>query len=307
MVTDILSNIVYIGHLAQRKSSQSLCAGLPFHRTDEEDWIIVKNTHEPLISAELFEKVQQINRAAAEQTKANAGKYDHLPKARNIYARKFTCACCGATMKLQRSMNRTRDKAYFTFKCPTFAEHGAKGCADIKMRKADLDEAVFRYIRAQMDVFIDIEKSLHTLLAEKRAALQRSDTRQEIAALRKKLERKRSLLSGLYVDRKEGLLSQEDYASHRAVLSEDIEAIKAHLAELEAAKSETEAIFTGEMKWKLLIRRFYGATEMSAELADAFIESMKLHEDDRLEIKLSYMDEFSALMDTCERLRGESA
>jgi hypothetical protein len=200
-----------------------------------------------------------------------------------------------------------RDKAYFTFKCPTYAEHGAMGCADIKIRKADLDEAVFRYIRAQMDVFIDIERSMHTLLASKKADLKRSDTRQEVAALREKLERKRALLSGLYVDRKDGLLSQEDYANHRAILSEDIEAIKTHLAELETAKSETAAIFTGDMKWKLLIRRFYGATEMSKELADAFIESMKLHADDRLEIKLSYMDEFSALADACERLRGESA
>jgi DNA invertase Pin-like site-specific DNA recombinase len=307
LVTDILSNIVYIGHLAQKKSSQNLCAGLPFHRTDEEDWIIVKNTHEPLISEELFEKVQQINHAAAEQTKANVGKYDHLPKAKNIYAKKFTCACCGATMKLQRSISRKRDKAYFTFKCPTYAEHGIKGCTDVKMRKADLDEAVFSYIRAQMDVFIDIEKSLHTLLAAKKADLKHADAQQEIATLRKKLESKQSLLSGLYIDLKEGLLSQEDYTDHRAMLSKDIEAIKTQLAELEIAKNETENSFIGEMKWKFLIQRFYEATEMSEEMADAFIESMKLHEDNSLDIKLSYMDEFATLMNACQQLKKEVA
>ena len=42
-------------------------------------------------------------------------------------------------------------------------------------------------------------------------------------------------------------------------------------------------------------------------MADAFIETMKLHEDGSLEIKLSYMDEFAALTDTCERLRKEVA
>ena len=46
---------------------------------------------------------------------------------------------------------------------------------------------------------------------------------------------------------------------------------------------------------------------MTAEMADAFIETMKLHEDGSLEIKLSYMDEFMALTTTCERLRKEVA
>ena len=76
---------------------------------------------------------------------------------------------------------------------------------------------------------------------------------------------------------------------------------------MEIAKNETEEQITGEMKWKFMIQRFYDATEMTAEMADAFIESMKLHEDGSLEITLSYMDEFAALMNTCERLRKEVA
>ena len=61
------------------------------------------------------------------------------------------------------------------------------------------------------------------------------------------------------------------------------------------------------MKWKIMIQRYYDATEISADMADAFIESMKLHADGSLEIKLSYMDEFEALTSTCERLRKEVA
>ena len=115
-----------------------------------------KNTHEPLLSEELFEKVQEVNRAAVERTKANSGKYDHLPKAKNIYGKKSICAECGAIMKLHRPISTKKDKVYFTFKCPTYAEHGARGCSDIKMRKQDFDEAVFAFIKSQMEVFLDI-------------------------------------------------------------------------------------------------------------------------------------------------------
>lgn len=307
MVTEILKNIVYIGHLAQKKGSQCLYGGIPFHITSEDEWIVVKNTHEPLVSEDLFEKVQQVNNAALERQKANAGKYDHLPKEKNIYGKKFTCAGCGAIMKLHRSFSTKKDKVYFTFKCPTYAEHGSRGCSDIKMRKADLDEAVFKFIKAQMEVFIDMENALRRLLAIKKSKLKQNNTQQEAKALRQKLAHKQSVLSNMYVDLKEGLLSQEEYGQHREIITEDIKALETQLSELEAAKNETEEQLTGEMKWKLMIQRFYDATEITEEMADAFIETMKLHEDGSLEIKLSYMDEFVALTNTCERLRKEVA
>ena len=196
-ITEILKDIVYIGHLAQKKGSQCLYGGIPYHITSEEEWIVVKNTHEPLISEELFEKVQQINNAVLERQKANTGKYDHLPKEKNIYGKKFTCADCGAIMKLTRSFSTKKDKVYFTFKCPTYAEHGSRGCSDIKMRKADLDEAVFTFIKSQMDVFIDMENTLRRLLAMKKAKLKQNNTQQEIKALRQKLATALCLLAHL--------------------------------------------------------------------------------------------------------------
>ena len=306
-ITEILKDIVYIGHLAQKKGSQCLYGGIPYHITSEDEWIVVKNTHEPLISEELFERVQQINSTALERQKANTGKYDHLPKEKNIYGKKFTCADCGSIMKLHRSISTKKDKVYFTFKCPTYAEHGSRACSDIKMRKSDLDEAVFTFIKSQMDVFIDMENTLRRLLAMKKAKLKQNNTQQEIKSLRQKLAHKQSILSGMYVDLKEGLLSQEDYGHHREIITADIKALELKLSEVESAKSETEEQLTGEMKWKFMIQRFYDATEMTAEMADAFIETMKLHKDGSLEIKLSYMDEFMALTTTCERLRKEVA
>ena len=306
-ITEILKDIVYIGHLAQKKGSQCLYGGIPYHITSEDEWIVVKNTHEPLISEELFERVQQINSAALERQKANTGKYDHLPKEKNIYGKKFTCADCGSIMKLHRFISTKKDKVYFTFKCPTYAEHGSRACSDIKMRKADLDEAVFTFIKSQMDVFIDMENTLRRLLAMKKAKLKQNNTQQEIKSLRQKLAHKQSILSGMYVDLKEGLLSQEDYGHHREIITADIKALELKLSEVESAKSETEEQLTGEMKWKFMIQRFYDATEMTAEMADAFIETMKLHKDGSLEIKLSYMDEFMELTTTCERLRKEVA
>lgn len=91
IVTDILKDITYVGHMAQRKTTQCLFAGIQYSRVDENEWIIVHNTHEPIISQELFDKVQEINNKTAATSRANSGKYDYLPKAKNIYGAKLVC------------------------------------------------------------------------------------------------------------------------------------------------------------------------------------------------------------------------
>lgn len=307
MVTEILKNVVYIGHLAQKKGSQCLYAGIPYHITSEDEWIIVEHTHEPIIGAELFETVQKINRESAERSKANSGKYDYLPREKNIFGKKLTCAECGAVIKLHRSFNRLRDKAYFMFKCPTYAEHGSKGCSDVKMRKPDLDIAVFSFIKAQMAVFVDMESTLKRLLAVKTGKVEQGRSASKRRLLQQKLENKKSILSGLYVDYKEGLLSRPDYLFARESVDADIRMIEAELAEQESASSQTRDLLTGEMKWQYMVQRYQNATELSPEMVEAFVETIKLHQDGSLDIKLNYMDEFAALMDACEHIRKESA
>ena len=307
MVTEILKNVVYIGHLAQKKGSQCLYAGIPYHITSEDEWIVVEHTHEPIISVELFEAVQKINRESAERSKANSGKYAYLPREKNIFGKKLTCAECGAVIKLHRSFSTKRDKAYFTFKCPTYAEHGPKGCSDVKMRKPDLDIAVFTFIKAQMAVFVDMEHTLKRLLAVKTGKAEQGRAASKRRLLQQKLENKKSVLSGLYVDYKEGLLSRQDYLFTRESIDADIRMIEAELAEQESVSSQTHDLLTGEMKWRYMVQNYQNATELSPEMVEAFVETIKLHQDGSLEIKLNYMDEFAALMDACEHIRKESA
>lgn len=307
MVTEILKNIVYIGHLAQKKGSQCLYAGIPYHITGEDEWIVVEHTHEPIISKELFEAVQKINRESAERSRANSGKYAYLPREKNIFGKKLTCAECGAVMKLHRSFSTKRDKAYFSFKCPTYAEHGSKGCSDVKKRKADLDVTVFSFIKAQMTVFIDMEHTLQSLLAAKTGSVEQGRTRSKRRLLQQKLENKKSILSGLYVDYKEGLLSRQDYLFTRERIDSAIHEIETELAEQESVTSKTRGLLTGEMKWKHMVQKYQNAAELSQEMVEAFVETIKLHKDGSLEIKLNYMDEFAALIDACEQIQKESA
>lgn len=307
IVTDILKDITYIGHLAQRKTTQCLHTGVPYSRVNEEDWVVVYNTHEPILSQELFDKVQEINRATAEKAKANSGKYDHLPKEKNIYGGKLVCADCGARMKLHRSFSTKKDKVYFTFNCPTYAEHGSAGCSSRVKRKADLDNAVLESIRTQMNVFMDTAHIIKSLLAQKQSNSKRNERRKSKSLLNSKIKSLHSAVSNLYIDMKDGLLTEEEYLMQKKKYQDQISELEHTLDELNQDETETMEQIVGTKQWSAIVEKYADANELSKELLDACIEQIKVHADGSLDITFNYMQEFKELLDTTERLKKEVA
>ncbi len=59
-IKHIISNPVYLGHMAQGRTKKSLCDGISKTKISREGWIVVKNTHKALISQEVFDQVQTI-------------------------------------------------------------------------------------------------------------------------------------------------------------------------------------------------------------------------------------------------------
>ena len=54
-VASITKNPVYLGHMAQGKMRKSLCEGKKCRKTKPHEWIIVPNTHEAIVSQDLYD------------------------------------------------------------------------------------------------------------------------------------------------------------------------------------------------------------------------------------------------------------
>lgn len=67
IVTALLHHPVYMGHMVQRRKNQYFYETLLSQPTAGE--IVVKNTHEAIISEALFQEVQKINQTAAQKSK----------------------------------------------------------------------------------------------------------------------------------------------------------------------------------------------------------------------------------------------
>jgi len=74
--------------------------------TDKKDWIIVKNTHDAIISEDLFNK-------ANERIKRRKRVFKN--KERNMFSRIIRCATCGKALSLFNG-----EKALSHFACPKY-------------------------------------------------------------------------------------------------------------------------------------------------------------------------------------------
>lgn len=307
VLSDILHNIAYIGHLAQGRSTSCLYKGIPFHWTDESEWDIVKNTHEPIISMELWERVQEVNVSTSKAVKATQGRYVALPKRPNPYDSLLRCADCGRVIKYVRSYARGGKKDYYNYKCPQNIELGDDACSKKNIRADDLDAAVLATIRKQMEVFLDTQRALQSLIAIEKETAVKSAPPRRLQELQAEIDTKKNSTATLYTDFKEGLLTQDEYLYAKEQYNTDINTLERELAEMKSVHAKAQEVSTGERKWDRLIAKYYHAKSLSKTMVKAFVKEIKLYADSNILIEFRYMVEFEELLRECERIRKEVA
>lgn len=309
VLSDILRNIVYLGHLAQGKSSASLYRGIAFHRTTEDKWDVVYDTHEAIVDEDLFNRVQALNHARAAAYKEVCGKYEHLPKGDNPYGRRLVCADCGTVLKLYRNIYKGGKKACFTYICPTYEERQERACAARKaMRSTLLDDAVLSTLQKQMDLFLDAHRVLETILNQKGPSPGPGAAEKDVLdELQKQLKRKRSLFTSLYTDYREGILTKDEFTFAKNKYQSELDALERQIAETSDSPSHVENFVPAARKWTAEIERYRHAGTITRELVETFIQEIRMSADNAITVRLSFENEYAALLDACERLRLEVA
>ena len=88
-VHTVLCNQIYLGHMVSHRATTKSFKHHTVIHLPEEEWIIVKNTHEAIVSEELFEKTKRIL-SIKERPNKKTGS--------NLFAGLLQCADCGRPM-----------------------------------------------------------------------------------------------------------------------------------------------------------------------------------------------------------------
>ena len=120
-VRKILNDISYIGHRVHgRKQKETYNS--PKKVTSSESWTIIKDAHPAIISQELFDKVQEVNRKEQDKLAKQEKRAEVEKDYRQVLRGKIFCADCGKPMIGKKSSAKvdSNKKNYIFYECSSY-------------------------------------------------------------------------------------------------------------------------------------------------------------------------------------------
>ena len=156
----MLRNQVYIGHMVQGKRQKK---NFKMKRRDvipQEQWVVVKNTHEPLIDEVTWNRVQGIMSQNKRKSKPRLKKDGTV----SLFSAKVFCADCGAKMTFQLAKNKT--DTYPRYRCSTYSNQGKTACSFHAINEAELEIIVLNEIQKYSSIAVNYADALLEKLLE---------------------------------------------------------------------------------------------------------------------------------------------
>ena len=234
-VYQMLHNQTYIGNLVQGRHKK---VGYKSKKTvwlPKSQWIVVENTHEPIIDRDTFETVQRM--LAARTRSGGQGTIHPL-------AKKVVCGCCGSYMEQTAHQPRADGVRRRYVRCRMHQRApercSNKTCTDLNA----LENTVRERIREYAEGYVDPEKV--ELPRRDDPVRQRAQAkRSELKRLQCEADRRRRALQQLYLDKVSGLIDAAQFSEMNRAFGEEIKSAESRIrgleAELEQQPEETDA------------------------------------------------------------------
>ena len=283
-VKSILTNQAYIGSAVHGKVVIEKYNNIPLHATDPSEWVIVKNTYEPLVDKEPFEKAQERVKKISDAYFAKEFT-KHPPNEKNLLKGKIVCGDCGKGMRLS-----PRTKKSYVYFCGTFSDGINPACSRHKIDQEEVNKAVFAQISNHMRCCIDALKVIRELNARS-SGLKKYDVYEKaITRQRRELEKVNRKFSELYGDYSEHLINESEYLTLKQQYLLKSEALKKEIDNLLVSQNLYSKNYKIDEDWENLINKYLKCRKLNKELADAFVDKVQVFEDGRISVNLVYDD-----------------
>ena len=266
-IREMLNKIIYIGHMPQLRWTSLSYKNHKRFRKDESEWTVVYNNHEPIISQELWDKVQERKKSVAQGRKTKVG-YTHPLSGFLI------CADCGNKMKLCTSVSRKGTRLYH-FDCGYHIRYGKAYCFSHFISAKVVEEIVLGDIREMAQRIVLDEKAVREDFIRHNAELADQaikSTKKELQAKRKRTEELSRLMQVAYEDRVKGKMPEDICIGFIQKYSDEQKKLETEIAEIEAKLTETENTIQSADEFIRNIKKYLEAPELTREMCYELID-----------------------------------
>ena len=276
----MLSNKVYLGHTEYGKKINLSYKSKKRKYIPPEEWKIAYNTHEPIITEELFDKVQ-----SQKKTNKTIKRKKHEWTLNGL----VKCKECGAKMTLKVEYKRDNPEELKSKKiCCLNGLKRYRGKECIKGSKG-LDEEILNTIICK-----NLKETIGTLDKEKiKDLIMQQENDNEIdkvndnkELLNKELLKIENEIKTLYLDYKEDLLDEDDYKKYYKEKVNEKNRVKNELEVLE--KEENHKTIITEEKINELVKNILNMKELNKDIISEIVYDIKIDNNNQIYIYYKY-------------------
>jgi len=268
-IKEILENPVYIGVIASQKAVYKFKTGWLREKKPDE-WIVVPDMHEAIVSHEDFELVQE---KIKERKRPDAfGNF-------SIFAGLVKCGQCGSSLNIRRANQKGNEMIYT---CSRYNKYGVKHCSQHRMKYDTLYGIILEQIRSYAKQALENEDEIAGRLMREseqdehgeRAFVERSisEDTARLAALDK-------LIAKLYEDMIADKISPENFNSLLERSQTEQKSLKNRVEHSTTRLAKQEQERDDNSRWIKLIREYVDIQELDAPTLNQLIKKIVVHED----------------------------
>lgn len=271
-INRILQNEMYIGNMVQGKKYQSMRSKAKAKAP--EDWIVVQGTHEAIITAEVWEKTQNLLERRMRDKRQDRNQAGNQDANRNIFAGFLKCGDCGRSM-VKKGAN---------YYCGTYVRSGRQFCTPHSIACETLEQI----LRADLQVVVKSVDNRKEVADASFQKVERFSHNSQNAGERKKVQAELDKLQkrkkDVYEDYREELISREECVAYRKEYLQKEELLKKQLESLEKEKAcESQDGICGNPWIKRLLES--GEVEkLDREMVATMLQGIWIYENDKIEI-----------------------
>ncbi len=275
----LINNPTYLGHLVQMRTTTVSYKNHKHIKKDPSEWIIVENTHEPLVSQDIWDKCREVEASVSQGKKTKSGFVAALSGL-------MFCIDCGEKMRL--GWNNTRHqrggpREYYrhNFNCGRYNRHGKIACNSHYIKMKDMNAIVLTDIRAMAALVVeDEEAARQKFLAhkDKQNAHQTELEKKRLHEGRYRLAELEKLIPSIYEDKVLGKIPEdvcvnllEKYQEEQKTLSAEVDMLEAKLSAVKQDERDVEEFIRR-------LKKYIDVQELTREMALELIEYITVDE-----------------------------
>lgn len=283
-ITRILTNESYTGTLIQGKVTTPNYKVNKTVIKDEEDWVVIPNAFEAIITKEQFDMVQEILK---KDTRV-------APDKKSVYLFSGIAVCGDCGRQMSRKVSTVSGKKYVYYMCSANKKEGV--CSSHRIREEELEKAVVTYLNSYIDELENIQHFLEFIdkLPYQEVNVKRLNMR--IVQLEEDAQKYEKLKVSVYEDLKDELISKEEYISMKQEFEKRRRAALDSIAQI---KIEIETLASRNGKHHEWIESFLankGIEKLERNVVVELIDYIKIYEDKRIEIVFRYADNYKEIL-----------